>query len=68
MTITQKPIIRLNIDDHEIVELLGHYDPEMLQNRLMVLMNTICDCTAVQEAEIFVASHDNAGLVLAMMN
>ena len=68
MTTTQKPIIRLHIDDKEIIQLLGHYDARMLKGRMITLLDVICDCTATQEAEIFVRSHDSAGLVLAMMN
>lgn len=66
--VIKKPFIQLSMDDHEIVELLGHYDGEMLQNRLKTLMNVICDCAVTQEAEIFVRSHDIAEQVLIMMN
>lgn len=62
------PIVRLSVDDREIIELLGHYDSQMLESRMRVFINVIADCTVVQEAEIFVRSHDNAGLALAMMN
>jgi hypothetical protein len=63
-----KPIVRLSVDDREIIELLGHYNSQMLESRMRVFINVIADCTVVQEAEIFVRSHDNAGLALAMMN
>lgn len=66
--VIEKPFIQLSMDDHEIVELLGHYDGEMLHNRLRTLMSFICDCTMTQEAEIFVRSHDIAEQVLIMMN
>ena len=68
MITTQKPIIQLHIDDREIIHLLGHYSVVGLKGRMKCLMEVICDCTVTQEAEIFVKSHNNAELVLAMMN
>lgn len=35
------PIVRLSVDDREIVELLGHYDSQMLESRMRVFINVI---------------------------
>lgn len=59
---------QLSIDDHEIVELLGHYDSKMLESRMRTLIEVVHDCTTTKESEIFIASYDNTGYALAMMN
>lgn len=61
-------IKQMNINDHEQMELMCHFDIETLNSRSQTFALSILDCTTTQEAEIFTSSYDNTNYVLAMMN
>lgn len=61
-------IKQMDINDHEQMELMCHFDIETLNNRSQTFALSILDCTTTKEAEIFTSSYDNTNYVLAMMN